>query len=414
MKSLLTRPSLLLIVLLIVLLVSMMAGSKVMAHNRSQSHSFWQVSATGVDVLFTVKAREVTRLPPLEGNLLSLEALLLAHLQHTIRVNTERGDCPARGVPVALSAAPGYVRAKWSFDCEPGDSTLIRIDSFFSLAPGHVHYARVSFGDELAEEFLFTQSSREHVIAVIGGPAASAYRAFVQYLLLGVEHIFDGADHIAFLIALLLLVRRLRELVWIVSGFTLGHSITLTLAALGLAVAELPVVEAVIGFTIAVVAIENIGANSGCNRQLAYLLSALLLVLAGVSMLLDRGLPVLTLCGLLVFSLAYLPLSADQHFALRMRPLLTLVFGLIHGFGFAGVLTDIGLPQARLVAALTGFNIGVEIGQLIIVSAIWLLVRGIYHSGLIHNRRPWLDTASASLCGLGFYWFIARGFAPVY
>ncbi|MBE9537431.1 MAG: HupE/UreJ family protein [Proteobacteria bacterium] len=398
----------------VALLLSAMFGSQVMAHNRSQSYSSWQLTDTGVEVLFTVKAREVTRLPPLEGNLLSLDALLLAHLQQTLSVTTGQGDCLASGTPVALSAAPGYVRAKWSFDCDLSDGAVLGIDSFFSMAPGHVHYARVAYGEELPEELLFTESSREHAISLKGGPHASFYRAFTQYLLLGVEHILDGADHIAFLIALLLLVRRLRELVWIVSGFTVGHSVTLTLAALGLAVPEIPVVEAVIGFTIAVVAIENVGAVSGTNRQLGYLLSGLLVLLGLVSSFLGRGLPLLTLCGLLVFSLAYLPLSTDERFAIRMRPLLTLVFGLIHGFGFAGVLTEIGLPQERLVAALTGFNIGVEIGQLIIVTGIWLLVRGIYHSGVIHNRRPWLDATSAALCSVGFYWFISRGFAPVY
>ncbi len=395
-------------------LVSMMFGSQVMAHNRSQSYSSWQVSESGVEVLFTVKAREVTRLPPLEGNLLSLEALLLAHLQQTVSVATTQGDCLASGAPVALSAAPGYVRAKWIFDCQITEGTLLRIGSFFSVAPGHVHYARVAIGEGLPEEILFTDSSREHVVALGGGSNAGFYRAFVQYLLLGMEHIFDGADHIAFLIALMLLVRRLRELVWIVSGFTIGHSVTLTLAALGVATPEVPVVEAVIGFTIAVVAIENIGAISGSNRQLGYLLSGLLIVAGLASIVLGGGPPILTLCGLLVFSLAYLPLSNDQYFAIRMRPLLTLVFGLIHGFGFASVLADIGLPKERLLAALTGFNVGVEIGQLIIVSGIWVILRGINLTGLIRDRRLWLDTASATLCGLGLFWFVSRGFAPVY
>jgi hypothetical protein len=282
------------------------------------------------------------------------------------------------------------------------------------VAPGHVHYARIASGEGLPQEFLFTESSREHAVALGGGSNTSFYTAFAQYLLLGMEHIFGGADHIAFLLALLLLIRNLRELVWIVSGFTIGHSITLTLAAVGLAAPDIPVVEAVIGFTIAVVAIENIGAISGRNRQLGYLLSGLLVLVGLVSIFLGRGLPLLTLCGLLVFSLAYLPLSTDQRIAIKLRPMLTLVFGLIHGFGFAGVLTDIGLPQERLVAALTGFNIGVEIGQLIIVTAAWLLVRAVNHSGLIRNHRLWLDTASATLCGLGLFWFVSRGFAAVY
>lgn len=400
--------------LVVAALVSTLLGPQAMAHNRSQSYSSWQLADSALTVVFTVQAREVTRLPPLEGNLLSLEALMVAHIQQTVSAATGERLCQAVGTPVALPAAPGYVRAKWAFDCNGAENTELRIDSFFSVAPGHVHYARIASGEGLPQEFLFTENSREHAVALSGGSNASFYTAFAQYLLLGMEHIFDGADHIAFLLALLLLIRNLRELVWIVSGFTIGHSITLTLAALGLAAPDIPVVEAVIGFTIAVVAIENIGAISGRNRQLGYLLSALLVLVGLVSIFLGRGLPLLTLCGLLVFSLAYLPLSTDQRIAIKMRPMLTLVFGLIHGFGFAGVLTDIGLPQERLVAALTGFNIGVEIGQLIIVTAAWLLVWAVNHSGLIRNHRLWLDTASASLCGLGLFWFVSRGFAPVY
>ncbi len=395
-------------------IVSTMLAPQAIAHNRSQSYSSWHIADSALTVVFTVKAREATRLPPLVGNLLSLEALLVAHLQQTVSVASRDRDCPAMGTPVALPAAPGYVRATWSFDCSQTDNALLRIDSFFTVAPGHVHYARIALGESLPEELLFTESKREHAVALSGESNASFYTAFTQYLLLGMEHIFDGTDHIAFLIALLLLIRNLRELVWIVSGFTVGHSITLTLAALGLAVPEIPVVEAVIGFTIAVVAIENIGAISGRNRQLAYLLSGLLVLVGLVSVFVGRGLPFLTLCGLLVFSLAYLPLSTDKRFAIKMRPILTLVFGLIHGFGFAGVLTEIGLPQDRLVAALTGFNIGVEIGQLIIVTGIWLLVRGANHSGFIRNHRLWLDTASGTLCGLGLFWFISRGFTAVY
>lgn len=395
-------------------LISTMLAPQAMAHNRSQSYSSWHVADSALAVVFTVKAREVTRLPPLEGNLLSLEALLVAHLQQTVSVASRERDCQAMGAPVVLPAVPGYVRATWSFDCDLADNALLRIDSFFTVAPGHVHYARIAFGEGLPEELLFTESNREHAVALSGGSNASFYTAFTQYLLLGMDHIFDGADHIAFLVALMLLIRNLRELVWIVSGFTIGHSVTLTLAALGMAAPEIPVVEAVIGFTIAVVAIENIGAISGRNRQLGYLLSGLLALVGLVSIVLGRGLPLLSVCGLLVFSLAYLPLSTDQRFAIKMRPILTLVFGLIHGFGFASVLTDIGLPQERLVAALTGFNIGVEIGQLIIVTGIWLLVRGVNRSGLIQNHRLWSDTASATLCGLGLFWFISRGFTPVY
>jgi hypothetical protein len=198
-----------------------------------------------------------------------------------------------------------------------------------------------------------------------------------------------------------------------VSGFTVGHSITLSLAALGLVVPEVSAIEALIGFTIALVATENIGAITGTNRQLGVAVSVFLVLMALISILWGGGLPVLGFCGLFIFTLAYLPLSDSQKSAVRMRPLLTLAFGLVHGFGFASVLTEVGLPQQRLVPALAGFNVGVELGQVLIVSGAWFLAHWIYRNGLIRSQRAWLDTSSAVICGLGFYWFVSRSLAQL-
>lgn len=394
-----------------VILASMIISACTEAHNRSQSFSKWTISDEKIEVLFTVKAREVTRLPPLEGDLRTLESLLSAHVQQTVSARTGQGTCSALGLPNSLPAAPGYVRVRWAFHCPNVEITTIRIDSFFIVAPSHVHYARIAFGEELPAEYLFTESVREQEVTLVNSRLDSFHRAFVQYLVLGTEHIFGGIDHIAFLLALLLLFRHLREVIWMVSGFTLGHSITLSLAALGVVAPELSIIEALIGFTIALVAVENVGAITKTNRHLGYGLAALLGMMAVISIVWGRGLPLLALCGLVVFTLAYLPLSNDQNSAVRMRPLLTLAFGLIHGFGFAGVLTEIGLPEHRMLAALAGFNIGVELGQVFIVSAVWYMARIIRRSRFIQNYRIWLDTASGVLCGLGSYWFIARSFA---
>jgi hypothetical protein len=397
----------------LLLISTLVFGPHALAHNRSQSFSSWTISDGAAEVLFTVKSREVTRLPPLEGNLLSLDELFTAHLGKTVSVATQQGYCQAAGAPRALPAAPGYVRVKWGFDCKGADSTTLQIDSFFTVAPSHVHYARIAIDDGLPRELLFTEEKREQTVRARISQMDSFYRAFVQYLELGVEHIFGGADHIAFLLALLLLFRRLRDLVWVVSGFTVGHSITLSLAALGLVVPDVSVVEAMIGFTIALVAAENIGAITGTNRQFGYGLAIVLLTMALVSLVWGRGLPLLALCGLLIFTLAYMPLSGDKQFAIRMRPLLTLVFGMIHGFGFASVLVEIGLPQDRLLAALAGFNIGVELGQVVIVSTVWFSSRWIIKSGLVRSYRTAFDSVSAALCGLGLFWFVSRSFVQL-
>jgi len=105
-----------------------------------------------------------------------------------------------------------------------------------------------------------------------------------------------------------------------------------------------------------------------------------------------------------------LPLVETQEQAARLRPLLTVLFGLIHGFGFASVLMDIGLPTHRLVPALLGFNIGVEIGQLGIVAALWSVGTLVVQRFPAADYRLAVDAISAGLCGLGLFWFISRAF----
>lgn len=392
-------------------LLWMTAAPQAQAHNRSQSFSTWNVSGATVELLFTVKAREVTRLPPLAGNLLTLEALLAAHLEETIRVSAIDGSaCVARDGPQALTAAEGFLRMRALFACRAAPASTVQLDSFFAMAPGHVHYARVLTDGELPAEYLFTDSRREHAIAAAAGRLDSLYKGFLQYLVLGVEHILGGVDHLAFLAALLLLVRSFRELAWIVTGFTVGHSITLSLAVLGHLALEMWIIEALIGFTIALVAADNIGVSSGRRAPVALATAAMLLALAIVSALWGVGLPLLTLAGLGLFTVAYMTIPTNQSQARGMRPVLTLAFGMIHGFGFANVLNELGLPDERMAVALAGFNIGVELGQLAVVALLWWLVRWYARRSVDWNYQSWLDSASAGLCGLGVFWFISRGF----
>ena len=93
--------------------------------------------------------------------------------------------------------------------------------------------------------------------------------------------------------------------------------------------------------------------------------------------------------------------------------MLTLAFGLIHGFGFAQVLTEIGLPSTALWPALLGFNLGVEIGQLVIVGIIGLVAYGIRQCLADRHSMRVFDTTSAILCGWGLYWFVARSYGTI-
>jgi hypothetical protein len=396
-------------------LLCMAASSQTQAHNRSLSYSSWSLSDTSVDMVFTVKSREVTRLPPLEGNLPTLEGLLLKHLSSTISVlASDQTTCLMLNGPIALAAAEGYLRVGVTFSCDKATPASIVLTSFFAVAPSHVHHARIGIGDSLPQEYLFTNDKNKQYITAVNLRNESSYRAFLQYLVLGIEHILGGIDHLAFLAAILLLVKTMRGLVLIVTGFTIGHSITLALAVLGHVSIELWVVEALIGFTVAVVAAENIGALAQRRMTIASVIVVTLLIMAGVSIIWGVGLPPITLLGLIIFTMAFMSLSnGDKADSIVIKPALTLAFGMVHGFGFANVLREIGLPDERLFIALAGFNIGVELGQLAVVAIFWLVLWLLANKikGLDYHRH--LNTVSAVLCGLGVYWFVSRGFMPV-
>jgi len=116
-----------------------------------------------------------------------------------------------------------------------------------------------------------------------------------------------------------------------------------------------------------------------------------------------------TLLGLALFSGCHFGLLDRVERPARLRAAVAFAFGLVHGFGFAGVLAELELPRDRLVPALLGFNVGVEIGQLAVVVAVWPLLRWLA-SG--HGR--WYarvaEMGSAAICGFGLYWFVVRVF----
>ena len=186
----------------------------------------------------------------------------------------------------------------------------------------------------------------------------------LKFIISGFEHIAIGFDHIAFLIAVIVLGRTFWPLFKVITAFTIAHSITLTLAVLNVVTIPTTVIEPLIALSIVYVAVENF-------------------------------------------------FVAD----IKRRYWLTFIFGLIHGFGFASVLRDFGLPQDGLIWALASFNVGVEIGQLVIVlvSVIcWRLMTALpffvsTDQGLLRQRN--VSLIISSLVGLlGCGWFIERVF----
>ena len=187
------------------------------------------------------------------------------------------------------------------------------------------------------------------------------------YFAFGIEHILGGIDHLLFVFALLLLVKGLRRIIATITSFTLAHSITLAGATLGWVHVPGPPVEATIALSIAFVAAEILRSQ--------------------------RGKPGLTE---------------------RYPWIVAFTFGLLHGFGFASALKQVGLPQTEIPIALLFFNVGVEVGQLLFIAAVfgtfWLLRRST--QGINMLQVTWAPALSAYVIGsLAIFWVVQRTLA---
>ena len=248
----------------------------------------------------------------------------------------------------ADSAAFPHVEAILHFPIlRPPAAVAIQVRVLTDLYAGHRTLGDIHWGTH-REEFVFQNGN------TFEGTAASAdwWSAARTFLVLGVEHILTGYDHLLFLVALLVASRGIPQLVAIVTSFTIAHSLTLVAATIGIMSLPPRLVEAAIALSIAYVGIENLVARE-----------------------------------------------------VRGRWKLTFAFGLVHGFGFANVLREMELPRQALASSLFTFNLGVELGQLGVVLLLWPLLRWVQASSYATAVTRW-TSAVITVCGLG--WFVQR------
>ncbi len=232
---------------------------------------------------------------------------------------------------------------------------LALVYTFFdTFGERHTHLGSIEQGKHRVEEIVFTQLEPDYTYFSEEDPAAVTRSPWRQFLVLGVKHIFLGYDHILFLLALIV-VSQFREILKIVTAFTVAHSITLILAAMEVVRLPTRFIEAAIAATIVYVAVENL-----LSRRLGH------------------------------------------------RWLLTFGFGLVHGFGFANVLREMALPREGLVKSLLCFNVGVELGQLGIVAVLLPLSMALGRAGW-GVKAKWALSAAVGVMGLA--WFVERAFA---
>jgi HupE / UreJ protein len=198
-----------------------------------------------------------------------------------------------------------------------------------------------------------------HEISLAGDSARDAAPVdFKSFVFLGLEHILTGYDHLLFVLSLIALGGGLRYLLKVVTAFTLAHSVTLALTTLGIIALPGRIIESGIALSIAYVAAENIFSRNKSGLE-------------------------------------------------RSRWIITFVFGLLHGMGFAGLLGEMNLSTSSLPVALVGFNLGVELGQLAVVIPAFLLLRWL-ERWKIGSQIRWSASAFAIIAGL--YWFVERAF----
>ncbi|MCG8591569.1 MAG: HupE/UreJ family protein, partial [Proteobacteria bacterium] len=351
------------------------------AHQRSVSYSRLELESDRVRVTFRVSLLELTRLPWIELPPAQRQFRIAQYLSETLTLRAAGTACPVVVPPAPLPAAEGFARFTWIANC--GTASTLRLESraFLEVAPSHLHFARWASGDGSVRERLLSEQEPAWELPLTGeaaeaGPAPEG-SSFASYALLGVVHILAGFDHLAFVLALLLLARSLAEVAMLVTGFTVAHSLTLAAAVLGVVRPESGAVEALIGFSIALVAAENAWRFGGEPRALPRLLALGLTGMALASWTFGWALSPATALGLALFAACYFAAVSRAERKGRLRFAISFAFGLIHGFGFAGVLSSLELPAARLVPALAGFNLGVELGQLAVVALAWPLLNAL-------------------------------------
>ena len=245
------------------------------------------------------------------------------------------------------------LRARRTLTAAPG--AVVVAAELFPYDPNHQTFLNFYEDAELATQAILGGSETGY--EYFAGTRQGVWAVLQKFVPSGIHHILIGPDHLLFLFGLLLLGGGVRQLLLVVTAFTVAHSITLSLAVLNIVTPPARLVEPIIALSIVYVGVDNLLARGGRD----------------------------------------------------MRVWIALVFGLIHGFGFASVLREMGLPGGALGWSLFSFNLGVEVGQLAVVLVVAALLGAIRARSAVAGQRIAVG-GSIAVIAAGAFWFVERVF----
>jgi len=355
------RPTKLLMTMLLVLF----AFTSAQAHTVGISRGTYRVIGTTVEAeLIFARPELSTAIPQLDANLdgtlsevevTGARSAIATTIVQNVAIRTLTAPCAGTLQETALTEEDGlFIRS--TYQCDTAVQPLsFSLPFLEALTHGHRHIVTATAADTTLQVVAYTghadfQLSSTHSIQE---PPTTSGAVGWSFFHLGIEHILTGYDHLVFLLGLILVGQHLRPLLAAITAFTVAHSLTLGLAVLNVWAPSPTLIEPAIALSIAYIGIEN-----------------------------------------------WFVTDIDR------RWLVTLPFGFIHGFGFAGALGEISLPSAQIPLALATFNLGVEAGQIAALAVVFPLV-------LWLHRQSWFAEfgvrgVSAGIALAGGWWFVTR------
>ena len=372
------------------------------AHNRSESYSKFNLTSNeqgmAIQVTSSIKQDIFNNLNP-TSHFKSYESLV-AYLAKAINLGS---SCKLHeSVEINENISLGVLKFAWSFQCLQIPES-ISMSLFQDLGVTHTHIARGVIDGQSVPEFMFASTQDAWVIGLPGESNVNQ-SSYFGYFKSGVQHILSGWDHLTFLLGLLLLFTG-RFLIIAITGFTIGHSLTLGLGAMNVLRVHSEIIETLIGFSILLLAVEYFHKHAFEINKLIKNLA--LSFCAFLPLTIFGNLDPILIVGLALFLTFYLSLT--NHYSSPWLPLMvTVFFGLIHGLGFASSIAESGIPQDRLLPIILSFNIGVEVGQLVVAFTLLAFLKLTKTYFRFSDFNYLHGAMGAFVFSMGTFWFISR------